>query len=294
MEGGQDETAPPTAPPVVGAQGAAKARAKAPNIHHVDAADLGSLDDLGFLVGFQEPAAPSSKPAPVEETAERHMVPPSFDVSAASAAAARPPAERVAPRRGASSERLRQHTGGPRRPTLSPGLPDAAKVRELERHITQMEGDRKKLEEETDKAKKRLGQMNAETVSFRKRLQGDVSRARMGGREDVFKVLLPIIDNLERGVAQAPGGESKHPDAQQVIDGVRLVVQDIWQKLASLGLKAMEVVGEPFDPTFHEAFRQVQTGTVPPNTVVSCHRRGYLVNDRLLRAALVEVEGPAR
>ena len=267
--------------------GTEKNRAEAATIHHIDFDGLSHSSELDgmFKPGLRNrkvrvPApAPSSAPQRTEKSSVNELL-------------AREP---VAPTRPLSTPGSAPHAPLP--PAAVGGAQTgmigeaAGRVRELERQLRKSEQARKKAEmrlssaqTDSQNANKKLGQLNAETVAYRKRMQRDQQRSSEQGREEVIRALLPIIDSLER---------SLEPTAQvssdQVLDGIRVVVQDLWHKLQPFGLQPFDAETQPFDPKVHEALRQVRTGAAP-GTVVSCHRRGYLFNERLLRPALVEVE----
>ncbi len=112
-------------------------------------------------------------------------------------------------------------------------------------------------------------------------------------REDYFRHatsslvarLLPVLDNLERALASAEGGEM----GRAFLDGLRLIHRQLLEELRREGLRAVEAVGRPFDPHQHEAVEAETAGDAPPNTVVAELLRGYWLGDRLLRPAAVRV-----
>ena len=131
-----------------------------------------------------------------------------------------------------------------------------------------------------------LGRMTSETESYRRRLAAEADVARRLGHEDVFKALLPIADILDGALVS---GE-KARDFDKLFEGLEMVVLQLRRDLRPLGLEHFDALGQPFDPTRHEALQQVQTGRAAPGTVVRVARHGYMLGDRLLRPALVIVE----
>ncbi len=101
---------------------------------------------------------------------------------------------------------------------------------------------------------------------------------------DLLRDCLPVIDNLERALA-APGGNG----GSSVQTGVELVLRQFKEILARYGLAEVNPLGEPFDPSFHEAFQRQEMEGVAENTVVQVLQKGYLLGERLLRPALVVV-----
>ncbi len=102
------------------------------------------------------------------------------------------------------------------------------------------------------------------------------------GNEALVKDLLPSVDDLDRALAAAPADDP-------VVAGVKLVRAGLEQALSRHGVKAFSAMGQPFDPARHEALLQIPTADRPPGTVVLEHARGFTLNDRLVRPAMVGV-----
>ena len=86
-----------------------------------------------------------------------------------------------------------------------------------------------------------------------------------------------------------------HPEAKAVIDGIKLIADQLRGVLRQHGLKEIEPLGEPFDAKFHESVAQQASASVPEGQVLQVLRPGYLLNDRLLRAASVVLSsGPEK
>jgi molecular chaperone GrpE len=77
------------------------------------------------------------------------------------------------------------------------------------------------------------------------------------------------------------------------VEGVELTLKGFKDALEKQGLAEVNAVGEPFDPNFHEAARQQETNEVPPGTVIEEYQKGYVLNDRLIRPAMVVVSREA-
>jgi len=126
----------------------------------------------------------------------------------------------------------------------------------------------------------------ADLENFRKRSQRDKEEAIRFANDRLLKEMVPVLDNLERAVEHADqAGEG----LQGLIEGVTMTITQFRKVLNDFGVKAVVAVGEPFDPNLHQAMGQVETADHPPNTVVTEFQKGYLLNDRLLRPALVMV-----
>ncbi|MBD8524516.1 nucleotide exchange factor GrpE [Pseudomarimonas arenosa] len=122
----------------------------------------------------------------------------------------------------------------------------------------------------------------AELDNQRKRLTRDVEQARRFANERLLNELLPVIDNLERGL-NASGGQDG------LREGVELTLRQLQKVTEDNGLTAIDPTGQPFNPEHHQAMSMVDSAEHPSNTVVQAMQKGYLLNGRLLRPALVVV-----
>ena len=143
------------------------------------------------------------------------------------------------------------------------------------------------LKTELESTRDRYLRTAADFDNFRKRSRRDVEDAEKRGREGLLRDLLPVFDNLERAAASATSTQA--PEAQAIADGVRMVLKQFSDTLERSGIKRVVTVGQPFDPNQHEAIQQLETADQPPGTVVAEVQAGYLLNDRLVRAAMVVV-----
>ena len=144
----------------------------------------------------------------------------------------------------------------------------------------------KALEKEQKDTYERLLRTAADLDNFRKRARKDAEEARLKSREEVLREILPVIDNLERALVAA--GDATGP----IVDGVRIVLRQFQSALDRFDIKPFVAVGQPFDPTKHEAISQVASTEHPPGTVAVEMQRGYMIGERLLRPALVAVAKP--
>ncbi len=130
----------------------------------------------------------------------------------------------------------------------------------------------------------------ADLENYRKRVQKEKEELLKYGNESLTLEILPVLDNMERALAH-----SSEESQAAVIEGVRLTHSMLLSTLKKFGVTPIEVAkGTPFDPSLHQAMTQVEDAGLPPNTVVDEFQKGYLINDRLLRAALVSVAAPPK
>jgi molecular chaperone GrpE len=125
----------------------------------------------------------------------------------------------------------------------------------------------------------------ADFDNFRKRSRREVEDAKRNGREDLLRAILPVFDNLERAIQSA----GRATDVKSVADGLSMVQRQFVDSLGREGIARVATVGQPFDPSVHEAIQQVETGDHAPGTVLAEVQPGYMQGDRLVRAAMVVV-----
>jgi molecular chaperone GrpE len=128
----------------------------------------------------------------------------------------------------------------------------------------------------------------ADFDNFRKRTRRELEEARRGGRDDLLKELLPVFDNLERGIQSA----QKATDVKAVADGLSMIVKQFESTLARAGITRVPTIGLMFDPSLHEAIQQLETDEHAPGTVVAEVQPGYVMGEKLVRAAMVVVAKP--
>ena len=124
--------------------------------------------------------------------------------------------------------------------------------------------------------------MQAEFDNARKRAQKEQQDFRDFALADTIKNLLPVVDNLERGL------QSKS-DPADFRAGIELIYKQLRDVLTKLGVQPIEAKGQQFDPRFHEAVEMVDTPDAPDHEVLDEWQRGYKLKDRLLRPAMVRV-----
>jgi len=129
--------------------------------------------------------------------------------------------------------------------------------------------------------------LNADFENFRRRTLKEREEAYQFGHQGLAKDLLPAVDNLERAIEAAR--KSEVGDLEGLLQGLELVQRDLESVLSKHGVTEVEALGQPFDPSKHEALAQLPDASVPPNTVVQVLQRGYRLRDRLLRPAQVMV-----
>ncbi|MEO5864933.1 MAG: nucleotide exchange factor GrpE [Nitrospiraceae bacterium] len=125
----------------------------------------------------------------------------------------------------------------------------------------------------------------AEFDNYKRLIQRDQRDQIRFGNEPLLKELLPVVDNLERAIKSSREGGGN----EVLIQGVDLTLKQLTSALTKFHVIPVETVGRPFDPATHQAVISVASETVPKEYVVDELQRGYLLHDRILRAAMVSV-----
>lgn len=129
----------------------------------------------------------------------------------------------------------------------------------------------------------------ADFDNYRKRIARDSVRDRELAEEKVIKKVLPVLDNLERGLAHM----TPTTPLEKIKEGTDATLRQFLAAMQDLGVSQMEALGKVFDPKLHDAISQVVDPEKPENTVVAVAEPGYMIKDRVLRHAKVVVSKPA-
>ena len=132
----------------------------------------------------------------------------------------------------------------------------------------------------------------AEVQNVRRRCEQDVERAHKFALEKFSSDLLPVMDNLERALQAVPNAEDESVSA--LYEGVELTLKGFLETLTKYSLEQLDPEGEPFDPQQHEAMSMVENDDVEPNTVLTVVQKGYVLNGRVIRPAMVMVSKAAK
>ncbi len=145
--------------------------------------------------------------------------------------------------------------------------------------------------DELEELNEKYLRLAAEFENFKRRALKERQDLHNYAHENLIKQLLPVVDNLERAVGHARQEEGG--DAKSLLEGIELTYRSLLQALEKLGVQGIEPEGERFDPKIHEAIRQMSSTEHEPGVIAEVFQKGYLLKDRLIRAALVAVSsGP--
>ncbi len=129
--------------------------------------------------------------------------------------------------------------------------------------------------------------LQAELENLRKRQQRELESAHKYALERFVQELLPVKDSLEMGLAAAR--ELEGGDGAKLCEGTELTLKMLQAALEKFGVQEIDPEGQPFDPELHQAMSAVPSQDAEPNTVLNVMQKGYLLNDRLIRPAMVVV-----
>ncbi|TBU92840.1 nucleotide exchange factor GrpE [Stutzerimonas kirkiae] len=142
------------------------------------------------------------------------------------------------------------------------------------------------LEEQLATAQDQSLRVAAELQNVRRRAEQDVEKAHKFALEKFAGDLLPVLDSLERGLElSSPDDEAIRP----IREGLELTLKLLQDTLARHQLLPLDPQGEPFDPEHHQAMAMEESTHAEPNSVLKVFQKGYLLNGRLLRPAMVVV-----
>ena len=138
-----------------------------------------------------------------------------------------------------------------------------------------------KIEELTDMVKRQM----AEFDNYRKRTEKEKSSMYEIGAREVIEKILPIVDNFERGLAAVPEEEKETP----FVDGMNKIYRQLLSVFEGMGVKAIESVGQEFNPDYHNAVMHVEDEEAGENVVVEEFQKGYTYKDTVIRHSMVKV-----
>ena len=135
-------------------------------------------------------------------------------------------------------------------------------------------------------AKESVLRAQADAINSQRRAEKEVEKARKFALEGFSREVLVVADNLERALSVV---DQTDQSLQPIVEGIELTLKSFSDVLAKYNIEAAEPMGEPFDPQLHQAMSMVPNPEVEPNTVIAVMQKGYTLNGRLIRPAMVIV-----
>lgn len=235
-------------------------------------------------------AAPAGVPPPAPEAAaaELETVAPETPRNGASPSAASTdgaPQPARSPQPTASEDDLTPAAALENDAMPQPGAAEAVPENTLDARIAKLQSDIERLNDRTLRAQ-------ADAQNVKRRAEQEMEKARKYALERFAGELLPVVDNLERALEAASGDDEA---IKPIAEGVELTLKSFQDVLRKFQVEPVDPVGEPFDPQRHQAMSLIDNPDAEPNTVLAVMQKGYTLNERLLRPAMVVVsKAPAK
>lgn len=193
----------------------------------------------------------------------------------------------------AEETRNEQAQGDPGTPDQQAEAEAAEQANEAQADSASEGGKVAELEEKLKEYQEQALRAQAEMQNVRRRAEIDVEKAHKFALEKFVKELLPVVDSLEKAIENSEGDDEL---IVRIREGVQMTLDMFLSSLGKFNVEQLNPVGEPFDPQLHEAMSMVPAPDAEPNTVISVMQKGYTLNGRLVRPAMVIIakaqEGP--
>jgi molecular chaperone GrpE len=150
-------------------------------------------------------------------------------------------------------------------------------------------GEMERLREELEAAKQDVLYAKAETQNVRRRLEKDIADARTYGATGFARDILSVADNLARALDAIPEAMREDEATKGLVAGLEATGRELEKVFAQHGITRIAAKGLPLDPNQHQAMLEIPTNEAEPGTVVQEMMAGYMIGERLLRAAMVGV-----
>ena len=144
--------------------------------------------------------------------------------------------------------------------------------------------------QEVERLQDRVARLQAEFENYKKRMAREKAEFLKFATEGLLLEFLPVLDNLERAIASA---RTETAGREAVVEGIDMIARLFRATLEKAGVKPMDAVGKPFDPSLHQAVMQWESPGGPDQVVLEEIQKGYLLEGRVLRAAMVKVSRAA-
>ena len=152
-------------------------------------------------------------------------------------------------------------------------------------YITALQADLEDARTKAEDADKRVLYVQAEFQNYRRRKEEEFREIQRFANGELLLGVLPIVDSFERALAAA----EQTRNIEALLTGLSGTLKQLQSFLQKAGVKPIDALGKEFDPKYHEAIGHTESDEYPPHTVAEEVQRGYLMQDRVLRPALVKV-----
>lgn len=152
---------------------------------------------------------------------------------------------------------------------------------------TEKSEEYQKLLEENAKLKDEFLRAYADAENTKKRCAQEIEKNSKYAISSFAKELLSVADNLHRAIDSV--SDSQNQDCENLLKGVEMTENELKKVFAKFGIQKMEVIGTHFDPNYHQVIQEVEDKEKPAGTIITELQTGYMINDRILREAMVVV-----
>lgn len=161
---------------------------------------------------------------------------------------------------------------------------ETAKKTEVKENEAEKKAEKKEptVEDELKDTKEQLLRTAAEYANFRARSAKEKEQTYSNAKGNVIAELLPVIDNLERALSQ------ENSDYESLKKGVQMTMDGLMASLEKLGVESYGESGEQFDPNFHNAVMHIEDEELGENVITDVFQKGYKINERVIRPAMVK------
>lgn len=163
---------------------------------------------------------------------------------------------------------------------------EASELDDRDAKIAQLEAALLASEEKLKEQQESVLRAKAEVENMRRRAEQEIDKARKFALSKFAEELLPVLDNLERAIQSA---DAENEIIKSVLEGVELTHKTFVDTVAKFGLKPIDPEGETFNPELHQAMSIQESADHEPNTVMFVMQKGYELNGRVVRPAMVMV-----
>lgn len=163
---------------------------------------------------------------------------------------------------------------------------DSSESVETETEEVSMEDKLAEVQAKADDNWDQLVRTRAEMDNIRRRSERDLANAHKFALEKFAQELLPVIDSMEMGVAAA---QDENADVSKLREGTEMTLKMFETAIEKFGIKGVHPHGETFNPDHHQAMTMIDSPEHEPNMIIDVMQKGYLLNERLVRPAMVVV-----
>jgi molecular chaperone GrpE len=163
---------------------------------------------------------------------------------------------------------------------------------EIEQELLEEEqpSETEQLQQQVTDANDNVLRIQAEMQNMRRRAERDVENAHKFALDKFSADLLPVVDNLERALSAI---DAEDDSKKAIAEGIELTLKSFLDVLVRFKIEAVDPAGQPFDANLHQAVSMVPNPDMEPNTVMDVFQKGYTLNGRLIRPAMVVVSSAA-